>query len=259
MKRVLKRVPGVVRGQRALRARFVVARKRPQELWSKALPAEVDFWEKELPDRVANWRDYKLRADPEAPVLDPILKMLIAKIPESTVSMIDVGAGPLTALGKTYPGKTLKVTATDPLGSEYLRIMREAGIEPPVPPVACRGEDLLDLFEPGTFDIAYARNALDHSFDPVRAVANMVDLVKEDRFVLLRHLRRVGERNSYRHLHQWNFDVEDGEFVIWRPGTPKIRMERALADGASVTCYQEASWIVCLITKRRSTGPPARR
>src|SRR5215211_5916453 len=258
MKRVLKRVPGVVRGQRALRARFVVARKRPQELWSKALPAEVDFWEKELPDRVATWPDYKLRADPEAPVCDPILKMLIAKIPETTVSMIDVGAGPLTALGKTYPGKTLKVTATDPLASEYLRIMRETAIEPPVPPVACNAEDLLDLFEPYTFDLAFARNALDHSFDPVRAITNMVDLVKEGRFVLLRHLQREGERNCYRNLHQWNFDLEDGDFVIWRPRTPKIRMQRLLADSASLTCFQEAGWIVCLITKRRSTRSSAR-
>jgi hypothetical protein len=82
----------------------------------------------------------------------------------------------------------------------------------------------------------------------------MVHLVKEGRFVLLRHLPREGERNCYKHLHQWNFDIEEGEFVIWRPRGPKIYLERQLRDMASVACFQEAAWMVCLITKRRGPG-----
>lgn len=230
-----------------------MGRKDPLEVWSNALSIELDFWKTALPERVVTWPDYKLRADPKAPVTDPILKSLIARIPETTVSMIDVGAGPLTALGKTYPGKTLEVTATDPLAAEYLQVMNEAGIEPPVPPVACRGEDLLDMFEPNTFEIAFARNALDHSFDPARVIANMVHLVRVGRFVLLRHRRREAEFESYRGLHQWNFDTADGEFVIWRPRTRKVHVGKALADRASINCFQDAGWLTCLITKRAAT------
>ncbi len=174
-------------------------------------------------------------------MLDPLMTFLIWQIPDETISIIDVGAGPLTKLGKTYPGKTLRITATDPLAPEYARIMREAGIDPPVPPIACRGEDLLDLFRPATFDIAFAQNALDHSIDPVRVITNMVHLVKEGRSVVLRHLRTVAVKELYRHLHQWNFDIEDGEFVIWRTRRDKVRMDRVLGRIATVACWREAT------------------
>jgi SAM-dependent methyltransferase len=123
--------------------------------------------------------------------------MLIANIPGETLSIINVGAGPLTAVGKTCLGKTVNVTATDPLAPEYAPIMQEAGIDPPVPPVACRGEDLLNLFRPGTFDLAFAGNGLDHCVDPVRVIRNVVQLVKPERFVVLRHLQREARTHLY--------------------------------------------------------------
>ena len=183
------------------------------------------------------------------------MKTLIARIPDETVAIVDVGAGPLTALGKTYPGKTLSITATDPLAAEYSQIMRRSGIEPPIPPIACRGEALLERFPPGTFDIAFARNALDHSADPARVITNMVHLVKEGRFVVLRHLRSVGKHQFYRGLHQWNFDIDEGEFVIWRPGGTLLRLSQILNDEANIDCSVDShDWLVCVITKAAS--PP---
>jgi SAM-dependent methyltransferase len=221
----------------------------PERIWRDANPSEAEFWKRELPHRVARYREYQLRADPAAPVSDPLLKMLLARIPETEISMIDVGAGPLTALGKTYPGKTLTLTSADPMANEYAQIMQEAGIQAPVPPVACRGEDLLNVFEPNSFDIAFGRNAIDHCLNPVRVITNMVHLVKPGRFVVLRHNLRVGELEFYRGEHQWNFDVKGDEFVIWRPHTPQVDMGKELIDLASVTCFQEHGQIVCLITK----------
>jgi SAM-dependent methyltransferase len=242
---------GMKRPYGSLRA-TLVGRREPQRVWKEGLPAEVEFWRHALPTRVATDDAYKQRVDPEAPVRDPLLNELIARIPDDAVSIIDVGAGPLTALGKTYPGKTLSITATDPLADEYVRIMRDAGIEPPVPPIGCRGEDLLDLFRPGTFDIAFARNALDHCVDPVRVITNMVEVVKPGRFVVLRHLRREAQRNLYRGLHQWNFDIEEGGFVIWRTRRDKVHMDRVTNPGATVTCFDEGGWVVCLLTKAPS-------
>jgi SAM-dependent methyltransferase len=238
-----------------LRATFV-SRREPVRVWREGLPEEIGFWERVLPDRVATDPGYRLRADPKAPMRDPLVKFLISQIPDESVSVIDVGAGPLTALGKTYPGKTLRITATDPLAAEYVRIMQEAGIEPPVPPIACRGEDLLDRFRPGSFDIAFARNARDHCIDPVRVITNMVQLVKEGRFVVLRHLRRVAQLNLYRGLHQWNFDIERGAFVISRPGREKLHMDRVLGATAAIECFEEGAWVVCLLT--RKTGKELR-
>jgi hypothetical protein len=245
----LARRLGAKRLYGSLRA-MLVGRREPQSVWAEGVHKEVDFWRRVLPGRVATMPAYKQRADPSAPIRDPLLKMLIAKIPEQTISIIDVGAGPLTAVGKTYPGKTVSITATDPLAREYAQIMREAGIEPPVPPIACRGEDLLDVFRPATFDIAYARNALDHCIDPIRVITNMVQLVKEDRFVVLRHLRREAHTQLYRDLHQWNFDIEDSQLVIWRTRRDKVRIDRVLAPTASIASFEEAGWVVSLITKR---------
>jgi SAM-dependent methyltransferase len=249
-KRLAKRV-GVKRVYGSLRA-TLVGRREPQQVWSEGVPREVAFWRRVLPDRVATDAGYKLRADPMAPISDPLLKMLIARIPDENLSIIDVGAGPLTSVGKTYPGKTVSVTATDPLAPEYARIMQDAGIEPPVPPIACRGEDLLNLFRPGTFDLAFARNALDHCVDPVRVIRNMVQLVKEERFVVLRHRRREANTQLYRGLHQWNFDIEDGGFVIWRTRRDRVHLDRVLGPTAKVNCFEEGGWVVCLITKRPS-------
>jgi SAM-dependent methyltransferase len=229
----------------------LVGLKAPQRVWSEGLPEEVDFWEKALPGRVARLEDYKLRVDRQAPMRDPVVRMLIGRIPEDAISIIDVGAGPLTALGKTYPGKTLRITATDPLADEYARINAEAGIEPPVPTIACRGEDLLDRFQRGTYDIAFALNALDHCYDPVRVITNMVELVKEERFVVLKHNRSEARHQFYRGLHQWNFDIEEGEFIIRRPRHGTVYLNQVLADTATVGCFvDEDDWLVCLITKR---------
>lgn len=253
-KHLAKRL-GAVGAYRSLRAKLV-SRMAPLRVWREGLPAEIEFWEQVLPERVAADPAYKVRADPQAPIRDPLVKMLIGKIPEEVISIIDVGAGPLTALGKTYPGKTLRITATDPLATEYARIMQRSGIEPPIPPIPCRGEDLLDLFRPGTFDIAFARNALDHCVDPIRVITNMLELVKKERFVVLRHLRREGDRNLYRGLHQWNFDIADGELIIWRGASDKIRASRVLAPGATIDCFEEGHWIVCLLTATTERATP---
>lgn len=247
-RKLLKHVPGVTPVYRTVRANWVGLRD-PERIWRDANPTEAEFWKRELPHRVATFREYQLMADPAAPVSDPLLKMLLARIPETEISMIDVGSGPLTVLGKTYPGKTLTLTAADPMANEYAQIMQEAGIQAPVPPVACRGEDLLSLFEANSFDIAYARNAIDHCLNPVRVITNMVHLVKPGRFVVLQHFLRVGELEFYQGEHQWNFDVQGQEFVIWRPHTPKVDMGKELVDLASVTCFLDYDWFVCLITK----------
>ncbi len=246
---------GLKRPYRALRAE-VVSRRGPERVWNDELPSELEFWARELPHRVATWPDYIRRADPRAPVRDPLMKVLIAGVPRETVSIIDVGAGPLTSLGKTYPGKALKITATDPLGREYARLMEEAGIEPPVRPIACRGEDLLERFAPSSFDIAFARNALDHSVDPRRVIANMVRLVRGDGFVLLKHRRNEGQAHAYRGLHQWNFDIEDGQLVISRPGRGKVELQRSFKATAAVLSFEVGGWLLCLLAKRGGSVAP---
>src|SRR5215210_1824771 len=231
----------------------VLGRRSSERVWRKGAPLDLGFWERRLrdPDVASKWGDFHYRTDPQAPERDPLVRSVLDRIPDESVSVLDVGAGPLTALGKTHRGKAISLTATDPLADDYGRVLLDAGVEPPVPTIPCRGEDLLDRFQPGSFDLAYSKNALDHSVDAVRVIANMVELVKEGRFVVLRHRRREGASENYWGLHQWNFDAADGEFLVWRGRRRKVSMNEVLSGRATVDCALQRGWVVCLITRHR--------
>jgi hypothetical protein len=93
----------------------------------------------------------------------------------------------------------------------------------------------------------------------LRVIRNMVQVVKDGRFVVLRHVQREAQHQYYQGLHQWNFEVEEGEFVIWRPRHERVHMNRVLDGAATIDCFVDYNdWLVCLITKRasREFGPP---
>jgi hypothetical protein len=254
----LARVKGVAKRSSLIRRAHAwgrerrVGRRPAEQVWDDGLADELAFWERRLldPEIEANWHDYRRRVDPEAAVDDPVVASLLDRIAEPTVSLLDVGAGPLSVLGKTHPGKTLKITATDPLADDYNRILRDAGISPPVTTLPCRGEELCARFPPGGFDIAFSQNALDHSIDPARVIDAMVELVGTGRYVVLRHRRREGRSENYWGLHQWNFDVEGGNFVLWRARRERLDMTRRLGPVAAVQAEVRGDWVVCVITKR---------
>ena len=243
-----------VRRANAWRRESRVVRQPAEGIWSEGIEHELAFWRDQLHD--PDWdpkQDYRL--DPDWRIQEPEVVALLDDIGTANVSLLDVGSGPLTTLGKTHPGKTLSVTATDPLADEYNEILREAGIEPPSPALACRGEDLLDRFAPGTFDIVFARNALDHSIDPVRVIENMVALTKDGGHVVLRHRRCEARVANYVGLHQWNFDIEGDAFVLHRGRRERVDINRRLAgiatveaEGGEIAGYP---WVICVIEKRR--------
>ncbi len=60
-----------------------------------------------------------MRLDPNSVVTDDLVGRHLRWLASTEVSILDVGAGPLTIINKTFPGKTLTITATDPLADEY--------------------------------------------------------------------------------------------------------------------------------------------
>lgn len=248
VKSVAKRL-GAMRVYRPLRTAWTV-RQSPERVWSRALPAEVEFWRGCLADRVRTLPEYRRRADPGGEVADPTLRECIERVPSETVAIVDVGSGPLSAVGQRWAGKRVELTATDPLADEYRALMEEAGIEPPAPPVACAGEDLVATFGHDRFDVAHAINSVDHARDPVRVVEAMVDVVRPGGFVVLVHWRQEAVRNSYRHLHQWNFDVRDGELLLWRTRGAGTNLTRLLAPRARVECVESGGIVTACMEKR---------
>jgi len=242
----LRRLAGKLAGRVSqLRTRGLSERER----WSRAIPYESNFWDDWLATKAfGNEDEYRARLDPELPVDDELLAEQLRSLPQRAVSILDVGAGPLTTVGRTYADKELAITAVDPLADDYDRILAEAGVTPPVRTRRGEGEKLLELFQPASFDVAYSANALDHSYDPLRVIGNMVAVVKPGGVVLLRHRRNEAESKDYLGLHQWNFDVQAGRFVIWNQDVSHDVAE-ALAGRADVTAREEGGQVTCVLRR----------
>jgi SAM-dependent methyltransferase len=222
---------------------------------SDALAEEIEFWRDWFATGGLEWPDeYARRTDFTAEVDDPVLRGVLAELSQERVEILDVGSGPTTVVGYRFPGKDLSITAVDPLGDQYNRVLSEAGINPPIHVQRLDGEDLLERFAPGTFDVAFSRNALDHAIDPVPIIENMLEVVRPGGCVVLRHVPNEAVTEDYHQLHQWNFDERTGHCIVWRNPQQKRDLNHLLADRAEVTCHRDDydgyQWICCIVRKR---------
>ncbi|HEY3834550.1 MAG TPA: methyltransferase domain-containing protein [Acidimicrobiia bacterium] len=204
------------------------ARRPVADAWKAALDSEVRFWER----TIKNWQQLNDRFDPDQPLYAPLAELVNAPA-GSTIKVIDVGAGLISCVGKKLPGCTVENTAVDALGDEYQGVLRRAGIEPPVWTEQCDSEKLSAKFGENAFDLAYARNTLDHSYDPPAAIREIVKIVKPGGVAMLEHAPDEAEEENYLGLHQWNLRCEHGRFVVWRRDT-RIDMGNELAGVATV-------------------------
>jgi hypothetical protein len=179
-----------------------------QARWERRTRDEVDWWRAALAR--GECRDL---LDGEAEVQPSPLRRALGEIAGSDVSILDVGAGPLTAAGHRWPGKILRITATDPLAARYRTILEDLHITPPLWTVALAGEHLQDAYGLAAFDISYAQNALDHSNDPWGILRQMFAVSRS--FVALKHFRNEGEHNGYVGMHAWNIDIDTRGVVFW--------------------------------------------
>ncbi len=182
--------------------------------WAGGIGHELRFWQGWLGTRGGGWpQDFAQRVTPDQP-LPPILARLL-RGRRGPVRVLDVGAGPLSSLGTVLPGAEVELIATDPLAALYAELCGAAGVVPPVPTRFALAEELEAFFPRDHFDLVHCRNALDHSFDPLRGIAQMLGVLRPGGHVVLLHHRNEAERERYDGFHQWNFDIREGRFVIW--------------------------------------------
>jgi SAM-dependent methyltransferase len=207
--------------------------------WRRRKRSEVDFWAAWLvgapgTEQWASDRESRLARDTE--ITDPLVRAELERNPAEEISIIDVGAGPITSLGYRYPGKKLTIVPVDPLADEYDRLLRDAELDPPIRTIRVAGEELQEHFGPRKFDIAYAVNSLDHSADPFTIISKMVAVVRPGGIVLLRHKRNEGESARYGGLHQWNFDVVHDSLIVWNNAV-EVNVGSALEGRAVTTAW----------------------
>lgn len=233
-----------------------------QTLWERGRATEVGFWAQWIATRGLQWPgEFERRFDPAQPLRESLVLGVLDRIAGVDVRILDVGAGPATSLGKTHPAKRLDIAAVDPLGEDYARLLDEAGLQPPVPTRQMAGEQLSSAFEPASFDIAYARNALDHAVDPARIVREMLTVVRPGGFVVLRHYENEAETMGYEELHQWNFCLEGERLIVWNDRR-RIDIAAELEGEATVAAGLEggsghAAWVAAVI--ERSAAPRPQR
>jgi len=211
---------------------------------------EADYWGDWIEARGGKFADeFAYRFDPEAEVVDSALREVLAST-TGDVTILDVGAGPASMVGCRFQGRSLDVVAVDPLANTYNLLLEDAGLAPPIRTAAVEGEKLVEHFGRDRFDIAYSRNALDHTVDPVVVIEQMLAVTRSGGYLVLQHGLREAISESYVQLHQWNFDELDGDFLIWRPGT-ETNMTKALAARAHVRCWiEDGDTVVTVIRKR---------
>jgi hypothetical protein len=238
--------PAVARVER-WRTRKMSVRQR----WDRALPGEVRWARRVLTDPAAKARWVALQPTYEwSAALPPAYARAADRLPRGLVRAVDVGAGPATAMPRSHPGRTFEITAVDPLADEYNALLDEIGIDVPVRSRAGTGERLLDVVDAGSFDLAHARNSIDHAYDPALAIRNMVLAVKpRTGLVVLRHERNEAVNESYRRLHQWNLDAADGDLILWRPGVRR-NLTQELSELVEGDVSVDGRWIIWVGRRR---------
>jgi hypothetical protein len=78
---------------------------------SSALQQEIGFWREWFVTGGLQWpQDFQNRSNPDQPIQDH-LAQYISRLEIDRVHILDVGAGPLTKVGKKHPSKQLIITA----------------------------------------------------------------------------------------------------------------------------------------------------
>ena len=220
----------------------------PRLIWQTNLNTEIDFWDRYLKTKGLEWKEgFQTRINPLTPI-DPHIEELL---PVGEVSILDVGAGPLTCLGKVSEGRRIDLTAVDPLAAAYDKLLAKYDVVPPLRTVYAKAEILTPVFRKNQFDLVHARNCIDHSFNPLQAFEQMLEVVKIGGFVIALHEINEGKNEGYAGLHQWNFFSQDGEFLIGNREGKTVNVSAELRNRAEVRCDTAFSpgWLVVRMKK----------
>jgi SAM-dependent methyltransferase len=182
-------------------------------LWAAGVANEIKFWSWWVKQAGGKWPDdYAERMGGKKEFPHRLASLFDVG---QHIDVLDVGAGPVSILGPKCTRNSVTITATDPLADAYDWIFERNGLQPPIRTKFAPAEDLISYFPVNSFDLVYCRNALDHSFDPVRGIECMLAVCKPEGFVVLEHYNNEAEKAGYEGLHQFNFDGENGDFVVW--------------------------------------------
>lgn len=233
---------------------------RSFEHWLKGLPEEIGFWYHYLQTRGGDHQDdfvFRLRLDTDICERDNTLATALLSLGRSEVRVLDVGSGPLTNLGKRLADIHVTIIPCDPLADVYGWLLDKCNIIPPIPSQFADVENLSMYFARDTFDAVHCANALDHSYNPIGGIFEMLKVVHPRGFVQIGCWENEAEREHYSGLHQWNFTERNHDLVMWNRRT-EIALRELYGDALEIIVRRipvvenVRDWILVQMRKTRN-------
>ena len=217
--------------------------------WISGIQNEIDYWDSYMETRGALYQkeaEFKEYTDLNRTFL------LENEISAPVVHVLDVGSGPFSTCGLKTDQAKLHLTAVDMLSPVYQQLKRQHGIQSDITPVFGLMDTLEQQFGAETYDIVHISNALDHTFDPMMAIWQLLAVCKIGGKLILEHHQNEAEAAGYQGLHQWNCTLENGKFEIWNL-SDRIDVAKNVGDYANFYLERHAPLDKVVITKLRSS------
>ena len=231
-----------------------------REVWESRLQTELNYWKDQIrrQDSTAWHREYSERLDPNAPLQDVIARHIDPTVKVNRI--LDVGSGPLTSINKKCSSCEISIVPVDPLADFFNEVLDRREVRPPVRALQGWGERLVEQFGENQFDITYSRNAVDHSYDPIKCIDQMIKVTKKSRYVIVEMNERAGTLENWAGLHQWDFFVArvmpllQRHLFIEGKSIEAVDVTSHFAGAAEMTTLEltpgEVPWITLVLQKR---------
>lgn len=223
--------------------------------WAGSLQEELEFWTHWAESGGApNPEHHALRTDPSTPI-QPAVVEFARENGLQYLQVLDVGSGPLTKVGHRAPADlAITVHTCDPLAPAYISAFNRYRIPVPNPPAFALAEYLSAFYEPSSIDVITCNNALDHCIDPLRALNEMLRVLKPGGILLCSHHRNEGQKANYEGLHQFNIDTEDGKPILWNRNNRVAIAERLDVATDTRVVEEDEHWVHVCIRKLGEFG-----
>lgn len=167
--------------------------------------------------------------------------------------LLDVGCGPFPKSGIYHPDYKVTRILVDALANKYHELLHEHSINTSAQKIInYKVEEIGELFKPGSFEVIFAKNTLDHTYNPINAIKNLINLLSDDGVAIFDHFIQEGKYTNYFGLHQWNFSIENGDFYISNKEKNIIQNMNTYLNSFQIESFYEENKIITIIRKNET-------